>query len=226
LFDAEAARVRKTAKLSPTKSAPLVSARATGTAGQAVRKLRLAKGLTLAELSERTGVPLSTLSKLELGQSALAYDKLILICRALGVDPGLTMLQDPLGPGAPSGRRAVSRASDGAPHRLGPHECRMIAGDLLSKCFTPLVLHIKAYSLSEHGPMQTLSGEAYFYVIEGAAVIHTDIYAPLALEIGESVYFDGRTDHAILARGDGPCKALMIIAGDETPSTPRHSEAS
>ncbi len=197
-----------------------MTTRATGTAGQAVRKLRLAKGLTLAELSEHTGVPLSTLSKLELGQSALAYDKLILICRALGVDPGLTMLQDPLGPGAPSGRRAVSRASDGAPHRLGPHECRMIAGDLLSKCFTPLVLHVRVNSLGEHGPLQTLSGEVYLYVLEGAVVVHTDIYAPLALSVGESVYFDGRTGHAILADGGAPCRALMIVAGDETPSPP------
>jgi transcriptional regulator with XRE-family HTH domain len=190
-----------------------------------VRKLRLAKGLTLAELSERTGVPLSTLSKLELGQSALGYDKLILICRALGVDPGLTMLQDPLAPSAPSGRRAVSRAAEGARHRLGPHECRMIAGDLLSKCFTPLVLHINARSLGEHGPMQTLPGEAYLYVLDGAAVIHTDIYAPLGLEVGESVYFDGRSGHAILANGGAPCRALMIVAGDESLAPLRGPEA-
>ncbi|HWA22138.1 MAG TPA: XRE family transcriptional regulator [Caulobacterales bacterium] len=185
-----------------------------------MRKLRLAKGFTLAELSERTGVPLSTLSKLELGQSALGYEKLLLICRALGVDPGLTMLQDPLSPTAPSGRRAVSRAAEGAPHRLGPHECRMIAGDLLSKCFTPLIMHINVRSLSEHGPMHTLSGETYLYVLEGAALVHTDIYAPLALDTGESVYFDGRIGHAILANGHAPCRALLIVAGDETPSPP------
>ena len=55
-------------------------------AGLAVRKLRLAKGLTLAELSERSGVPLSSLSKLELGQVSLTYDKLMRLCRALEVD--------------------------------------------------------------------------------------------------------------------------------------------
>jgi len=56
------------------------------------------------------------------------------------------------------------------------------------------------------------------YVLEGAAIVHTDIYAPLALETGESVYFDGRIGHAILANGSAPCRALLVVAGDETPS--------
>ena len=42
--------------------------------------------------------------------------------------------------------------------------------------------------------------------------------APLALDTGESVYFDGRIGHAILANGHTPCRALLIVAGDETPS--------
>ena len=191
-----------------------------GQAGLAVRKLRLAKGLTLAELSQRTGVPLSTLSKLELGQSALGYEKLLLICRALGVDPGITILQDPLNAAAaPSGRRAVSRATDGHAHKVGPHACRVVAADLLSKCFTPMVINVNVQSLGEHGPMQALGGETYLHVLHGFAVLHTDIYAPLTLEAGESVYFDGRVSHAIVAGGATPCQALLVVAGDETPAT-------
>ncbi len=194
--------------------------RTNGQAGLAVRKLRLAKGLTLAELSQRTGVPLSTLSKLELGQSALGYEKLLLICRALGVDPGLTLLQDPLNAAAaPSGRRAVSRAGDAHAHNMGPHPCRVVAADLLSKCFTPMVISIKVRSLGEHGPMQALGGETYLHVLQGIAVLHTDIYAPLSLEAGESVYFDGRVGHAILAGGETPCQALLVVSGDETLAT-------
>jgi hypothetical protein len=49
--------------------------------------------------------------------------------------------------------------------------------------------------------------------------LHTDIYAPLALEAGESVYFDGRVNHAIVAGGETPCQALLVVAGDETPTT-------
>lgn len=194
--------------------------RTNGQAGLAVRKLRLAKGLTLAELSQRTGVPLSTLSKLELGQSALGYEKLLLICRALGVDPGVTLLQDPLNAAAaPSGRRAVSRVADGHAYKVGPHPCRVVAADLLSKCFTPMVLHISARSMIDHGPMQALGGETYLHVLQGLAILHTEIYAPLTLEAGESVYFDGRVGHAIVSGGETPCQALLVVAGDETPAT-------
>jgi transcriptional regulator with XRE-family HTH domain len=48
-----------------------MSSRLSAKAGVAIRKLRLAGGWTLAQLSERSGVPLSTLSKVELGQTSL-----------------------------------------------------------------------------------------------------------------------------------------------------------
>jgi hypothetical protein len=46
-----------------------MSARLSASAGLAIRKLRLAGGWTLAQLSEKSGVPFSTLSKVELGQT-------------------------------------------------------------------------------------------------------------------------------------------------------------
>ena len=51
--------------------------------GAAIRRLRLARGWSLAQLGEASGVPVSTLSRVELGQNALNYDKLIRLCRAL-----------------------------------------------------------------------------------------------------------------------------------------------
>ncbi len=46
----------------------------------------LSKGMKLAELSERSVVPLSSLSKLELGQLTLTYEKLVRSSRALEAD--------------------------------------------------------------------------------------------------------------------------------------------
>ena len=54
--------------------------------GPALRKLRLARGWSLVTLSEQSGVPVSTLSRVELGQNALNSDKLVRLCRALEVD--------------------------------------------------------------------------------------------------------------------------------------------
>ena len=87
-----------------------MKSRLTQQAGVAVRKLRLAKGWTLQELSDKSGVPLSTLSKLELGQSSLTYDKILRICSALDIDPGLSLLQQASAAPAPSARRAAGTA--------------------------------------------------------------------------------------------------------------------
>ena len=78
--------------------------------GAAIRKLRLAKGLTLQQLADACGVPVSSLSRVELGQSRLNYDKLVRLCRALDVDlHGLVAREAAAGPPV-LGRRALSLA--------------------------------------------------------------------------------------------------------------------
>ena len=46
------------------------------TLGSLLRSLRARNGWTLKEMSERTGIPLSTLSKVEHDRLTLTYDKL------------------------------------------------------------------------------------------------------------------------------------------------------
>lgn len=191
----------------------MTGTRLTQQAGVAVRKLRLAKGWTLHQLSEKSGVPLSTLSKLELGQSSLTYDKILRICRALNVDPGLSILQQATITPTPSGRRAVIRAGEGEKLPFGPHMAHLAAQDLLSKSFTPMVVALKP---AETSPKRdTLPGEVYLYVLEGQAMLLTEIYTPLRLNAGDAVFFDGAAEHTLHAATNEPCKALMIIAGDE-----------
>src|SRR5258706_11870221 len=56
--------------------------------GQRLRAIRKAQGLTLKALSVRSGVALSTLSKIELGQISVSYEKLAAVARSLAVDTG------------------------------------------------------------------------------------------------------------------------------------------
>jgi transcriptional regulator with XRE-family HTH domain len=183
--------------------------------GSAIRKLRLAKGLTLAELSEQCGVPLSTLSRVELGQNALNYEKLVRLCHVLDVDLQGLVAREAETAFVPSGRRSVTRAGQGEPARVGGQAGRRAAADLLSKSLSPVVLELAATNLAEHGPMRTLGGEAYVLILSGDAVLHSDLYAPLKLAAGDAVYFDGRSPHALLATPGGAATALLVAAGDE-----------
>jgi transcriptional regulator with XRE-family HTH domain len=180
-------------------------------AGVAVRKLRLAKGWTLQELSDKSGVPLSTLSKLELGQSSPTYDKILRICSALEIDPGLSLLQQASITTTPSARRSVIRRSEGEAMKFGGHDARAHGQDLLSKSFTPMVLTLQPSDDKRH----TLPGEIYLHVLSGAAMLHTDIYAPLKLGDGDAIFFDGSTEFRLHAADQGPCQVLMVCSGDE-----------
>lgn len=54
--------------------------------GQRLRQVRKARQMTLKQLSEASGVPVSTLSKMELAQVSVSYEKLAAAARALNVD--------------------------------------------------------------------------------------------------------------------------------------------
>ena len=181
--------------------------------GPALRKLRLARGWSLAQLSEESGVPISTLSRVELGQNALNYDKLVRLCRALEVDLEGLMTREAEGTAAPSGRRAVTKAGDGGPVRVGPAAGHAAAADLLSKSFSPVVVEVTAATADAHGPPAVHAGEAYVLVLEGAVEFRSHLYAPLALGRGDGVYFDAASGYVLLAPS-GPARVLLVATGE------------
>jgi len=179
--------------------------------GAAIRKLRLAKGLTLQALADACGVPVSSLSRVELGQNRLNYDKLVRLCRALDVDlHGLVAREAEAGPPV-LGRRALTLAGQGEAVALGPHAGRLAAGDLLGKAFAPAILDITVATLAEHGPLSELPGEAWLLVLEGQVIVHTAHYAPQTLSAGDSLYFDGRGGVGLLRGGPGPARAVLVL---------------
>lgn len=188
-------------------------ARLSDKTGAAIRKLRLARGWNLATLSEASGVPISTLSRVELGQNALNYDKLMRLCRALEVDLEGLVTREAEGAAAPSGRRSVTRAGEGAPVRVGAATGRAAAADLLSKSFSPAIVDVVAETLEAHGPPAVQAGEAYALVLAGTVEFHSHLYAPLTMASGDGVYFDAASGYVLLARG-GPARVLLIGAGD------------
>lgn len=185
--------------------------------GAALRALRIQKGWTLAEVAERTGLPISTLSKLENDKMSLTYDKLTALSSGLNVDIA-QLLSAGTGTqptGRASGRRSVTRAQDGKVIDTGKYFYRYLATDLLNKHFVPIVGEVRSRSLEEFGEPIAHSGEEFMYCLEGAIELHTNQYAPLRLEAGDSVYFDSEMPHAYIAAAPGPCRMLSICSASE-----------
>ncbi len=185
--------------------------------GSALRALRLEKGWTLAEVSRRTGVPISTLSKVENDKLSLSYDKLARISKGLEIDIGILFAQDARRSlSLVTGRRSIARAGEGRTIETETYNHLYPATELLNKRFIPIIGEIRARSLAEFGEMIRHAGEEYAYVLEGCVELHTDLYAPVRLEAGDSIYFDSGMGHAYVAVGTDTCRVLSICSGPES----------
>lgn len=197
-----------------------VTAPAPSLPGTVIRSLRKRANLTLSDISRTTGLAVSTLSKLEKGQASLSYDKLVAISRALGVDtaelleaaPGLGSVVSPSG-----GRRVVHRAGEGRRIETQSYAQLYLATELLNKRFTPIIAELRARSIeefiAEFGGLIRHAGEEFMYVLEGEVDLHSDLYAPLRLTAGDSLYFDSNMGHAYLKGSEATCRVLAICSG-------------
>ena len=184
--------------------------------GALLKALRLQKRLTLAEVSHRTGLPVSTISKVENDKMSLSYDKLQRISTGLGIDVGVLFKPAAKAPAeSTSGRRSILRIGDG--RRVETHltSYLYLASELIDKRFITLLCEIRARSLSSYSEMLRHPGEEYTYVLEGALELHSQLYAPVQLHAGESIYFDSGMPHAYVAISKGPCKVLTICSSTE-----------
>ncbi|MDP1874457.1 XRE family transcriptional regulator [Phenylobacterium sp.] len=190
-----------------------MTTRLSAAAGAAIRRLRRDRGWTLSDLSARSGVPLSSLSKVELGQTSLGYEVLIRLCRALGVE-----IDHLLGPNAtpvaphPAARRAVIRAGEGEACDLGGMSGLAGATELLRRSLTPVILEV--VETTQTGGLLRAPGEAYLLVLAGQAVMHSDAYAPLPLHLGDGVYFDAEMGFTLTTGGETPAKVLLLHQGE------------
>ncbi|MEI9995165.1 MAG: XRE family transcriptional regulator [Rhizomicrobium sp.] len=185
--------------------------------GLALKNLRLAKGWTLGEVGRRTGFSVPTLSRIENNRINLSYPKLARLADGLDVDISLLFAQgveeQPVA--ATTGRRSITRAGEGRTISSEAYTHTYPASELLNKSFVPMFVDHHVRSMEEFGELIRHSGEEFSVVLSGAIILCTDLYEPLKLEVGDSVFFDSGMGHAYLAAAEGPCRTLSICTGGQ-----------
>jgi transcriptional regulator with XRE-family HTH domain len=185
--------------------------------GATLKALRIQKGWSLAELSRRTGMPISSLSKVENDKMELTLDRLMRVSAALEADiPGLfTPPSAQYAKAEASGRRSLTRAGEGKIVDSPIGRYQFLAYDMLNKGSLPLIIDVTARSLEEFGEFNRHPGEELVLVLEGEIDLYTSMYLPMNLKKGDSLYFDSSMGHAYVAAGEGPCRIFSIcIAPD------------
>ena len=187
------------------------------TLGAVIRNLRSMKGWTLREMSERTDIPVSTLSKVEHDRLTLTYDKLLQLSQKLDIRiADLFTEADPSADSGVTGRRSIGRLDDAVRVETPNYDYYYLCTELRQKRMVPILTRIRAKSLSEFGDLVSHSGEEYIHVLEGTIVVHTEFYDPITLKTGESIYIDSNMGHAYVAAEE--CEealALGVCSSDD-----------
>ncbi|GHF64380.1 helix-turn-helix domain-containing protein [Seohaeicola zhoushanensis] len=184
--------------------------------GEKVRALRRGKGLTLQQVAERAGMAGSTISKIENSNLSPTFDGLLKLARGLDVD--LSTLLDgekPIGkrPVQVMGRLDVTRAADRVGYDASTYIYEPLAMGLKQKLIDATVVVVKARTVAEFEQLVTHPGEELVFVLTGAVELHSDLYAPIRLEAGDSAYYDAGMGHALISVSEEDATLLNIVTG-------------
>jgi transcriptional regulator with XRE-family HTH domain len=180
------------------------------TLGRMLRGLRHRNAWTLKEMSARTGIPLSTLAKVEHDRLSLTYDKLQQLSDRLNIRlSDLFAGSTDAGEQLVTARRSVGHMDRAVRVTTRNYDYYFMCPELRRKRMIPLLTRIRARNVAEFGELVRHAGEEYVYVLKGRVEIHTEFYDPLLLETGESVYLDSSMGHAyVAAKG---CKEALVL---------------
>ncbi|MDR7222384.1 XRE family transcriptional regulator [Aminobacter aminovorans] len=182
---------------------------------ECLRAMRQRHGLKLQEVSERTGLALSTLSKVENDLMSLTYDKILQICTGLDI-PVTELLNFEPAKGVERTRRSVVSGTNTLQLATRNYDYSYLCTDLVNKRMVPIIARIHARTLDEFGPLVRHVGEEFAYVLDGEIEIHTDHYAPTRLAAGDGVYIDSTMGHGYVSVGTGEATILCICSAPES----------
>jgi transcriptional regulator with XRE-family HTH domain len=174
--------------------------------GAALRAIREDMDLTLAEVSDRTGLAASTLSKVENGLISLTYDKLVQLSEGLKLDfnsiltgslPGREATQ------RPTARRSITRQGEGLRVETPDYDYLYLSSDLSQRAMVPILITVRARSTIELPNYSAHSGEEFFYVLRGPIEMRCEHYEPVLLQTNDCMYFDSTMKHVMLSASDG-----------------------
>jgi transcriptional regulator with XRE-family HTH domain len=185
------------------------------TLGILIRGLRTQNGWTLQQMSDKTGIPRSTLAKVEHGRLTLGYDKLMQISKRLNVRMSELFSSGDEPAGRAMTRRSVGTTDSAIRVETPNYEYFFLCPDLRKKRMIPIFGYIRAKTVEEFGELIRHPGEEFIYVLTGRVAVHTEFYEPVILEPGQCAYIDSSMGHAYIL-GPG-CEEASLLAGCTSP---------
>lgn len=197
----------KRARVKPAKAA-----KGRRTLGSLIYLVRQQNGWTLRQMSDKVGIPLSTLAKVEADRLSLTYDKLQQFTSRLGLTMAefLAQAETPVSdsPRVVTARRSLTRDGNSIPIATPNYDYEYLCADLREKRMVPILTRIRAHDIAEFGELVRHQGEEFIFVLEGTIEVHLQFYTPAVLSAGQGIYIDSTMGHAYLAKD---CESALVL---------------
>ena len=189
----------------------------TPTLGALLRGLRAREGWTLKEMSAKSGIPVSTLSKVEHDRLTLTYDRLQQLSRRLGMRMSeLFAESQDEAPPAVTARRSVGDKERSVRVETANYDYYYLCTELRRKRMIPVITKIRAKTSEQFGELVHHTGEEFIFVLKGRIVVNTEFYDPVTLGEGDFIYIDSTMGHAYLvAEGCDEAEVLGVMSSSD-----------
>lgn len=177
--------------------------------GERLKEIRLANRWTLGDVSTRTGLARSTLSKIENDQISPTFTAVQKLIVGLGID--LPQLLTPTKPQLQSrGRRDRTPRGGGKLHPTPTYEHELLSCELAQKRMIPFKTIVRARHFGEFQEWVRHDGEEFLTVLDGDILMYSEFYEPLPMTAGDSLYFDSDMGHALVSTSESDAVVLSV----------------
>jgi len=174
--------------------------------GKRIRELRNAKNMTLTELSEKSGVQIATLSRMENLKMTGTLESHMNIARAMGVD--ITQLYEKIK------IREEKLTVDDTPETEtftynDKASYEMLTTKVLNKKMMPIMLRIEPGGKTTVEQNQPGS-EKFIFILRGHVSAHIG-YKTYSLAQNNTLYFDANEQHYFVNSGRDVARIISVI---------------
>jgi transcriptional regulator with XRE-family HTH domain len=171
--------------------------------GRQLRAVRRRRGYSLSDVSERTGLSVSWLSRVERGRIDISFNRLMTLTGYYGVSVAdLVGAVDQPGP-------HILRRADWHPMMSASEgfDVIMLASGRHKRMLPTITFYRPGVARED---FVVANREQFMFVLEGAVLLEFDDGASYAFNRGDSAYYGGLRPHRLTAKGKKPAVILAV----------------
>jgi transcriptional regulator with XRE-family HTH domain len=177
--------------------------------GNRLRRGREMHGLTLTDLSSRTGIRIDNLERIESNEMIPPLADLIKIGKAMEMKIGYFIypgVEKPLTVVRPENRLSVSRFGKKRRELYG-YEYESLAAEKSDRMMEPFLVTLVPTEVEEGS---NHDGQEFIFVLEGEIQVKVGDQNEI-LRPGDAVYYDSMNSHLVKCWGKKPAKILAVL---------------